>query len=189
MSSSILKWRLNDRINSIEKYCPKCGKKVLFHDSHIRRRNANGKDIFEYAIYKCDRDHTWNRKIREYKAKNYRGNEWEFTEEPDREDAGTLSVREFLDNRIDCIEIRLESPGGPLRLDKILAGRIQDLSRTKIKNLIDKGLILVNHKPVKPDKFLNTGDMISLLIRDFPTEDPDCKKETDRGRKSRDLIL
>jgi hypothetical protein len=55
MNTEILKWSLTlkNPKNTFEKYCPNCGKKVLFVDSLMRRRNANGKDIYEYAIYKC----------------------------------------------------------------------------------------------------------------------------------------
>jgi hypothetical protein len=32
-------------------------------DSGKIRQNANGKNIYTYAIYKCGKDHTWNRKL------------------------------------------------------------------------------------------------------------------------------
>lgn len=50
------------------RYCPRCGRKVEFHDSGKRRQNANGRNIYKYAIFKCARDHTWNRFIGRLKA-------------------------------------------------------------------------------------------------------------------------
>ncbi|GIP41425.1 hypothetical protein J31TS4_47050 [Paenibacillus sp. J31TS4] len=51
-----------------ERYCPSCGAMTGFADTGIRRHNANGKTIYRYAIYKCRREHTWNRKLAVYKA-------------------------------------------------------------------------------------------------------------------------
>ncbi|HPL54232.1 MAG TPA: hypothetical protein PLW11_08900 [Bacillota bacterium] len=47
--------------NTTMRHCHNCGRKVIFVDSGKRRRNANGKNIYEYAIYKCKKGHTWNR--------------------------------------------------------------------------------------------------------------------------------
>jgi hypothetical protein len=54
--------------NVINRYCANCGKVVPFTDSGKVRRNANGKNIHIYAIYKCPKDHTWNKKIAEESA-------------------------------------------------------------------------------------------------------------------------
>jgi hypothetical protein len=61
----ILNWSLakENQTDTVEKYCPDCGKKVLFFDSGMRRRNANGKDIYEYAIFKCPKEHSSNIKV------------------------------------------------------------------------------------------------------------------------------
>jgi hypothetical protein len=71
MNKLSLFWNVGDESenNSVERYCHNCGRKVLFTDSSIKRHNANGKNIYQYAIYKCPRGHTWNRKLAQYKAK------------------------------------------------------------------------------------------------------------------------
>jgi len=53
---------------AIIRYCSRCKTNVPFFDSKKTRTNANGKNLFIYAIYKCEKDHTWNRKIRMKKA-------------------------------------------------------------------------------------------------------------------------
>jgi hypothetical protein len=64
------RWNVHAENNAwiVEKWCPNCKKKTEFRDSGKRRQNANGKNIFEYAIYKCKKGHTWNLKLRKYKA-------------------------------------------------------------------------------------------------------------------------
>ena len=63
-------WHLiqEDSKIKIARYCPQCRKIVPFTDSFKRRRNNNGKNVHEFAIYKCEKDHTWNRKHATYKA-------------------------------------------------------------------------------------------------------------------------
>ena len=69
MQKQTYQWRLyGDTNDTVVKYCSHCGSKVVFTDSGKRRRNANGKNLYEYAIYKCERDHTWNRVLKTYKA-------------------------------------------------------------------------------------------------------------------------
>lgn len=56
-----LSWSLyENQQNTIEKYCKNCRRTTLFTDTNIRRHNANGKNIYRFAIYKCPKDHTWN---------------------------------------------------------------------------------------------------------------------------------
>ena len=70
MNQLSLNWELyEERIDSVERYCSGCGNKVAFYDSMVRRHNANGKKIFQYAIYKCEKGHTWNKVLNKYLAK------------------------------------------------------------------------------------------------------------------------
>ena len=46
------------------RYCPGCGRVVPFRDSGKIRRNANGKTIHAFAIFKCPKDHTWNCRLK-----------------------------------------------------------------------------------------------------------------------------
>ena len=64
-----------------ERYCHNCGKKVIFRDCLIRRENANGKNISRYAIYKCPQDHTWNKKLADFKSRSYMQNAPQIIEE------------------------------------------------------------------------------------------------------------
>lgn len=54
--------------SGITRYCSRCKGKVQFVDSGKLRQNANGKTIFTYAIYKCAKGHTWNKKLTIRKA-------------------------------------------------------------------------------------------------------------------------
>jgi hypothetical protein len=162
----ILNWSLakENQTDTVEKYCPDCGKKVLFFDSGMRRRNANGKDIYEYAIFKCPKEHSWNKSIRQYKANG------EFIKES-KKIAGkvdlplkTLVISECINAGIEKIEIYLDSVEGKWRIDKLLAACVQDLSRTKIQWLIQAGLIMVNDQTIQPDELLKPNQKITLFI-------------------------
>ena len=48
------------------------------------------------------------------------------------------------------------------RIDKFLAEKIADKTRSKIKKMIQQGLVLLNDKPVKVHYFLKTGDQITF---------------------------
>lgn len=169
MNTMILKWSLAPRNqeDTIEKYCPNCGKKVLFIDSRLRRRNANGKDIFEYAIYKCPKEHTWNKSIRQYKACN------DFVNEPKKFEKETvlpfqlLLISEFVAMGVEKIEIYLDSVTGKWRIDKLLANRVKDLSRTSIKEFIEAEYIMIDDKKIKPNELLKQSQKITLIIKLF----------------------
>lgn len=48
--------------------CSNCGRIVLFFGTNVRRHSPNGKNIYRFAIYKCEKNHTWNEKLAIYKA-------------------------------------------------------------------------------------------------------------------------
>lgn len=43
--------------------CSNCKSKVVFKNSNVKRHNANGKNIYKFAIYKCDKGHTWHKML------------------------------------------------------------------------------------------------------------------------------
>ena len=51
-----------------------------------------------------------------------------------------------------------------LRVDKALAGRFKDLSRSRIHGLIDAGRVRLNGEPPKPSATLRRGDTLSIVI-------------------------
>jgi 23S rRNA pseudouridine1911/1915/1917 synthase len=58
---------------------------------------------------------------------------------------------------------RIEAEQAGQRLDRFLAVRLVDLSRTSIQQLINDGLVLVNHRPGKPGYMIRAGDEIEVL--------------------------
>ena len=58
---------------------------------------------------------------------------------------------------------------GGVRLDKFVAERCPDLSRTHARRLIDEGFITVNGEPAKPSLKLAAGDDIEVIV---PPESP-----------------
>jgi len=62
-------------------------------------------------------------------------------------------------------------PGqSPLRIDKFLATRLENTSRTRIQNAANAGNILVNDLPVKPNYKVKPGDMIQVVLPTPPRE-------------------
>jgi len=57
-----------------------------------------------------------------------------------------------------------------LRIDKFLIDRLQDTSRTKIKDAADAGCIFVNDKPVKANYKVKPGDLIIIKLT-FPRKE------------------
>jgi len=57
------------------------------------------------------------------------------------------------------------------RLDRFLAARLPDLSRTRIQELIDAGHARVNNKPAKPSHRLAAGEMIEISVLPRPPLD------------------
>ena len=67
-------------------------------------------------------------------------------------------------------EVKKEDSG--LRLDVFLAARQPDLTRARIKNLIDKGLAGVDGVPAKAGRRLKDGQTVTLEVPDAPTHGP-----------------
>ena len=57
-----------------------------------------------------------------------------------------------------------------LRIDKFLIDRLQDTSRTKIKDAADAGCILVNNKSVKANYKVKPGDLVVIMLS-FPRKE------------------
>jgi 23S rRNA pseudouridine1911/1915/1917 synthase len=58
---------------------------------------------------------------------------------------------------------------GKVRLDKVLAGRLADLSRSAAQRLIEAGRVTVNGEPVKASYKVSPGDQV---VADLPSDEP-----------------
>jgi hypothetical protein len=148
----------------IKKHCKNCGKTTVFHDTNIRRHNANGKNIYRFAIYKCEQGHTWNNKLAIYKAYTDHVEALPTNEEEVNIHPATIHVTDYKQQNLQEIEITLTYVNGSYRLDKTLATYIQDWSQTSIVKKIRNGSIQMNGQSIKPNTKLHTNDCISILI-------------------------
>ncbi|MFD3157983.1 S4 domain-containing protein [Haloimpatiens sp. FM7330] len=153
----------NNEIDWEDRYCHNCGKKVRFKDSLKRRQNANGKNIFYFAIYKCPKGHTWNKKISTFKALSGLENNSEKYDQIESE-YEEISISELTQQKINEVEILLQQLCKKIRLDKFLSSKITDISRAQIVKLINEGFIRINGNIVKSNVVLREKDIITILI-------------------------
>ncbi|MFZ5354436.1 MAG: S4 domain-containing protein [Bacillota bacterium] len=169
MSIKTFNWNLDmTGAHMVERYCHNCGKKTIFTDSQKRRRNGNGKTIYEYAIYKCDREHTWNKLLTSYSAHTDIN---VFLEEESRELSlfempEEIIISDIQSQGIEEVRIKITSAASRLRIDKLLAQQIKDISRTQIRSLIEKGRILIDGQPVKPDTIVKSDNEINIMLKE-----------------------
>ncbi|WP_257350786.1 S4 domain-containing protein [Pseudalkalibacillus decolorationis] len=160
-----LTWNLHDSNIEITelRHCSNCGKIVIFTDTMVRRHNANGKNIYRFAIYKCEKNHTWNKKLEIYRTYTCHAR---VVEEQLRETSQLtkIYVQEYMKTGTEQIQIRLDGVEGKFRLDKILAEQLEEWSRTEIANRIAQGKILVNDQMTKPSTKLKLADIISIKL-------------------------
>ncbi|MGE6258521.1 S4 domain-containing protein [Heyndrickxia sporothermodurans] len=166
MSIIKMSWWLTEKVvpTAITRYCKNCGRTVEFKDSLIRRHNSNGKNIFRFAIYKCEKDHTWNRKLSLYKAYTEHAvvkEEKPYIEENKIE---IMDLDSLCSEEVNQVNITIENSVGDVRLDKLLAERLMGWSRSQIVRKIKEGLIQVNHKDCKPSQKIGTKDLIVIMI-------------------------
>lgn len=159
-----LVWEIyNTEMAREERYCHNCGKKAIFEDSMKRRQNANGKNIYHYAIYKCPKGHTWNKSIESFKA--VPGLENKAMEESHQQsNAPELTLAELHKEGIQILEISLNTLQERVRVDKLLAEKLMDLSRGEIVRLIVDGRICVNGEAIKPKASLKERDVITFKL-------------------------
>jgi len=157
-------WKLSQiPERAVKKHCKMCGKISIFTDTNVRRHNANGKSIYKYAIYKCEKNHTWNKKLAIYKT---------FSEhvadmEEQKEESSIISaipISSLAEQGVQVIHIVLDDVIGKHRIDKVLANQIEDWSRSKIIEKIEKGTIQINEQVIKPSSRLSKGERISIFI-------------------------
>ncbi|EJR87972.1 hypothetical protein IK7_00570 [Bacillus cereus VD156] len=160
-----LSWSLyENQQHTIEKYCKNCGRTTLFTDTNIRRHNANGKNIYRFAIYKCPKDHTWNQKLRIYKSFTDHVETIDMTQQDQAETTTTISIMQHKENSIAEITLVLDLIFGSHRIDKALSTYISDWSRTLIVDKIKNRDIQLNGQQMKPNTILSEGDYISICL-------------------------
>ncbi|MGF9817238.1 S4 domain-containing protein [Brevibacillus agri] len=151
----------------VQRYCRNCGRTVFFFDTNVRRHNANGKNIYRFAIYKCAKNHTWNEKLAIYKAFT------DYVEVPDLADGETveeapalpvLPVLAYREQGVQEVQIFIESAAARYRLDKLLADQLDGWSRSQIVRKIKDGEIRVNQQRVKPGAILCANDRIVFSL-------------------------
>lgn len=153
------------KIRTEIKHCKMCGKNSTFTDTNIRRHNSNGKFVYRFAIYKCEKNHTWNKKLDIYKT--YRKHEKVHGKEISNEvnNLTELPVNLYVEDGISEIQIIIKKIFGSYRIDALLSSQIPDWSRTTIAKKIQEGFILVNEKAVKPSAKLLQDDQIKIILK------------------------
>ncbi|MGG0237167.1 RNA-binding S4 domain-containing protein [Bacillus rhizoplanae] len=150
---------------TVEKHCKNCGHTALFTDTHIRRHNANGKNIYRFAIYKCEKGHTWNKKLHIYKTYSEHVETVDMLQKESQETIHNISILPYENAELTELTILLESAHGLFRIDKALATYISEWSRTVIIKKIKEGSIHLNGQRIKPNAKLAAGDCISIYMR------------------------
>lgn len=157
--------RQKSEADKVKKQCKMCGKVTIFTDTTIKRHNANGKYIYQFAIYKCPKNHTWNKKLDTYKS---------FSEHVDPETIIPTEFETIKENEkiifaeladLDVIECKVTVVEGSFRLDQALANQIEGLSRNEIVQKIKKGSILLNNGLVKPSQKISLHDTILIHLK------------------------
>lgn len=164
MEHILFVWELiEEEADRVMRHCPNCNQKVEFLDSKKRRRNASGRDIYEYAIYKCAKGHTWNKFIKTYKAMEQ--DERSPLTKCEPKDVEIISIEYYRQMGKNRIEIVLEKVRGRWRLDKLLAEKLEGWSRSQVERRIERGQILVNNELVKPGMTLKSGQRILIELQ------------------------
>ncbi|USG66563.1 S4 domain-containing protein [Brevibacillus ruminantium] len=160
-------WTLQASANtagSIERHCKNCGKTVRFTDTNIRRHNANGKNVYRFSIYKCEKGHTWNKKLAIYKSFSEHAEILEEALPIDGDAPEQINISDYLACGIKEVKIIIDHADGRFRIDKLLAEQLVGWSRTQIAQRIKAGLIRLNDQQIKPGVAVSVNDRISILI-------------------------
>lgn len=165
-----LVWTLDSSVTEVvARYCSHCGKVVNFKDSGVRRQNANGKNIFHFAIYKCEKDHTWNKKLEQFTAKPHLTNVPIYLlEDEDAHssnnyaDSSSLNLEVIKSQGIEKIQIQVLIANGKHRLDKILSERLETISRSQLVKHIEAGDIALDGEMAKGKAFLKNQQVIEI---------------------------
>lgn len=173
-------WQIQSQTDtSVSRYCSHCNQVTTFSDSGFRRQNANGKNIFHFAIYKCPKNHTWNNKLEVFSAKSHLINEpiqlpnGSHEVEAHLPDMATefgfssdlmLNITHVKNQNFDQILLKVTVLGGKHRLDKLLSERIEDVSRSQLSKWIENGKITLDGETAKPKTTLSLEHWIQISL-------------------------
>lgn len=167
MSQNIICWDITDTtIETETKYCSGCKKKVVFTDTLVRRHNANGKRIFQFAIYKCDNGHTWNKVLDKYAAScaEKRSDYLSREDNPYNRIKPGVKLKEKMMLE-ETMVIKITSLKGRQRLDRLIAENLSGVSRSCVQKWIETGVITVNDDQVKKQYQTKNSDIIKIESR------------------------
>ncbi|WP_078381735.1 hypothetical protein [Sutcliffiella halmapala] len=149
------------------KHCKMCGKNSRFTDTNIRRHNSNGKHIYRFAIYKCEQNHTWNKKLAIYKTHHDHAKVYGKQITQQENSLTEIPVTSYTATGISAVYITLKHVSGTYRIDSLLSNQIPDWSRITITNKIRNGSILINDQTIKPSTKVAKNNIICInLIED-----------------------
>ena len=66
--------------------------------------------------------------------------------------------------------VTVDKGQGPIRIDKFLMARMEQMSRNRLQNGIDEGLITVNDKTVKTNYKVRPHDVIKVYLTEAPRD-------------------
>lgn len=162
MNIKNIKWCYHNNQTGEQRYCSHCKAVVAFSDSGKRRQNANGKTIHHYQIYKCPNDHTWNKKIDQFKAfKGIQNYESEVALEIQNE---LCDLSNILTEPETIWQIAVHLVGKPIRIDKLLANMFAQYSRNKLCDCLAAGTITLNRTIVSKKTKVRDGDLITINL-------------------------
>lgn len=153
-----------------ERYCKRCGKMMPFRNSGRKRRNGNRHHIFEFAIFKCPGDHTWNKPTDSYSVSETRSTDRRIEVKPSAPafqpplGMQALDVADCRSKGIKIVTITLVGGSGSVRMDQLLAARLQGVSRSQVAQWIGEGKVLLDENVCKKSSRVQNGQTIVLYF-------------------------
>jgi 23S rRNA pseudouridine1911/1915/1917 synthase len=85
------------------------------------------------------------------------------------EDFDELSeIGDDAESLFERLSLTVDKGQEPLRIDKFLQQRLEKASRNKLHQAIEKGQVLVNNQPIKPNYKVKPGDLLLVLSEKSP---------------------
>ncbi len=168
-------WRLDPVGDAVteERYCRRCGKMTSFRNSGRKRRNGNGHRIYEFAIFKCPRDHTWNKPMGIYAVSGTLSTDRQTEAKApalafrEPSDAGVIDVADCRSEGIETVTITLVGGSGSMRMDQFLTARLQGVSRSQVAQWIGSKRVFLDGSICEKSTRVRCGQTIVLYLREY----------------------